>query len=119
MRRLNSGLAESRGSGIETEGAREYRPLRSDAAAPLRQHLPEHRNRDKASKVMSVVSALCALLMLDLSFCLSGLENSLWLCRAHSIGHRRQTLNVLSYALGINALALHLSRQRHAPPIAA
>ena len=47
------------------------------------------------------------------------LDDSLWLRRAHSIGHRRQLLNILTYALGINALAVHLHRQRHAPPIAA
>lgn len=39
--------------------------------------------------------------------------------RAHSIGHHRQTLNLLTCALGINALALHLHRQRHDPPLAA
>jgi hypothetical protein len=47
------------------------------------------------------------------------LDDTLWLRRAHSIGHLRQTLNMLTYALGINALALHLYRQRHAPPVAA
>ncbi|MGZ4671481.1 MAG: hypothetical protein ACXV8K_02350 [Ilumatobacteraceae bacterium] len=47
------------------------------------------------------------------------LDDTLWLRRAHSIGHLRQTLNMLTYALGINALALHLHRQRHAPPLAA
>ncbi len=47
------------------------------------------------------------------------LDDTLWLRRAHSIGHLRQTLNLLTYALGINALALHLHRQRHAPPHAA
>lgn len=44
---------------------------------------------------------------------------TLWLRRAHSISHHRQTLNLLTYALGINGLALHLRRQRHAPPLAA
>ncbi len=47
------------------------------------------------------------------------LDDTLWLRRAHSVGHLRQTLNVLTYALGINALAVHLHRQRHGPPIAA
>jgi len=47
------------------------------------------------------------------------LDDTLWLRRAHSVGHLRQTLNVLTYAIGINALALHLHRQRHEPPIAA
>jgi hypothetical protein len=47
------------------------------------------------------------------------LDDTLRLRRAHSIGHLRQTLNVITYALGINALALHLHCQRHAPPTAA
>ena len=47
------------------------------------------------------------------------LDDTLWLRRAHSVGHRRQTLNMLTYALGVNALALHLHRQRHAPSLAA
>jgi hypothetical protein len=47
------------------------------------------------------------------------LDDSLWLRRAHTIGHARQLLNLLTYALGINGLALHLHRQRHAPPLAA
>ena len=47
------------------------------------------------------------------------LDDTLWLRRAHSVGHLRQTLNVLTYALGINALTVHLHRQRHGPPIAA
>lgn len=47
------------------------------------------------------------------------LDDTLWLRRAHSVGHHRQTLNLLTYALGINALAMHLHRQRHDPPIAA
>lgn len=47
------------------------------------------------------------------------LDDTLWLRRAHSVGHHRQTLNLLTDALGINALAMHLHRQRHDPPIAA
>ena len=45
--------------------------------------------------------------------------DTLWLRRAHSVGHHRQTLNLLTYALGINALAIHLHQQRRDPPIAA
>jgi hypothetical protein len=40
------------------------------------------------------------------------LDDTLWLRRAHSIGHRRQTLNLLTYALCVNGLALHLHRRR-------
>ena len=35
------------------------------------------------------------------------LEDTLWLGRAHSIGHTRQLLNLLGYALMVNGLALH------------
>lgn len=34
------------------------------------------------------------------------LEDTLWLGRAHSVGHRRQLLNLLGYALMVNSLAL-------------
>jgi len=46
------------------------------------------------------------------------LDDTLWLRRAHSIGRHRQTLNVITYAVGINALACQLHRQQ-APPAAA
>jgi hypothetical protein len=47
------------------------------------------------------------------------LDDSLFLRRAHTVGQLRQTLNLLTYALGINALAVHLHRLRDAPPAAA
>ena len=37
------------------------------------------------------------------------LEDTMWLRRAHSVGHRRQLLNLLGYALMVNSLA----RSRH------
>ena len=40
------------------------------------------------------------------------LDDTLWLRRAHSVGHDRQTLNLLGYALMVNALALHRHRRR-------
>ena len=40
------------------------------------------------------------------------LDDTLWLRRAHSIGHDRQHLNLLGYALMVNSLALHEHRQR-------
>ena len=36
----------------------------------------------------------------------------LWLGRAHSIGHARQTMNLLGYALMVNGLALHRHQRR-------
>jgi hypothetical protein len=42
------------------------------------------------------------------------LDDTLWLRRAHSIGHDRQHLNLLGYALMVNGLALH--RPRRATP---
>jgi hypothetical protein len=47
------------------------------------------------------------------------LDDTLFLRRAHTVGQLRQTLNLLTYALGINALAVHLHLTRHAPPAAA
>jgi hypothetical protein len=34
------------------------------------------------------------------------LEGTLWLGRAHSLGHSRQLLNLLGYAVMVNSLAL-------------
>ncbi len=50
------------------------------------------------------------------------LDDTLWLRRAHSIGHARQHLNLLTYALTVNSLALwrYQSRQDEPPlPLAA
>ena len=44
------------------------------------------------------------------------LDDTLWLRRAHSIGHERQHLNLLTFALGVNSLALHPHRRRSADP---
>ena len=41
------------------------------------------------------------------------LDDTLWLRRAHSVGHERQLLNLLGYALMVNGLALHRHRRRH------
>ena len=46
------------------------------------------------------------------------LEDTLWLGRAHSIGHARQHLNLLGYALMVNGLALQ-QHQRHRTRLAA
>ena len=47
------------------------------------------------------------------------LDDTLWLGRAHSIGQHRQSLNLLTYALCVNGLALHLHRRRRQPAAAA
>lgn len=44
------------------------------------------------------------------------LDDTLWLRRAHSIGHARQHLNLLTFALGVNSLALHRHRTRSNDP---
>ena len=41
-----------------------------------------------------------------------GLDDSMWLGRAHSKGARRQSVNLLGYALMVNGLALHRRRRR-------
>ena len=40
------------------------------------------------------------------------LDDTLWLGRAHSVGHERQTLNLLGYALMTNSLARSRGRPR-------
>jgi hypothetical protein len=47
-----------------------------------------------------------------------GLDDTLFLRRAHSVGRRRQWLNLLGYALAVNSLAL-LEHERDAPASAA
>jgi hypothetical protein len=47
------------------------------------------------------------------------LGDTLWLRRAHSIGNRRQLLNMITYALGVNASSMHVHRQGLAPAQAA
>ena len=41
-----------------------------------------------------------------------GLEDTLYLGRAHSVGHARQHVNLLGYAIMVNSLALQEHRQR-------
>lgn len=41
-----------------------------------------------------------------------GLDDSLWLRRAHSIGNQRQHLNMLGYALMVNSLAIERHQRR-------
>lgn len=43
-----------------------------------------------------------------------GIDESLWIGRAHSVGHARQHLNLLGCALMVNGLALH--RYQHRAP---
>ena len=47
------------------------------------------------------------------------LDDTLWLRRAHSVGNQRQLLNMITYALGVNALSMHVHRSGLAPPQAA
>lgn len=41
-----------------------------------------------------------------------GIDDSMWLSRAHSVGHTRQHVNLIGYALMVNSLALHEHRRR-------
>ncbi len=47
------------------------------------------------------------------------LDDTLWLRRAHSVGWRRQLLNLITYAIGVNAMSMHVRRHGLAPPVAA
>ena len=48
-----------------------------------------------------------------------GLEDSLYLRRAHSVGHARQHVNLLGYALMVNSLALDQHHRRQPLSLAA
>jgi hypothetical protein len=41
-------------------------------------------------------------------------DDTMWLGRAHSVGHARQLVNLLGFALMTNGLAIHLHRKRRA-----
>jgi hypothetical protein len=43
------------------------------------------------------------------------IDDTLWLRRAHSVGHARQHLNLLTHALMVNSLALHRHARRDEP----
>jgi hypothetical protein len=47
------------------------------------------------------------------------LDDTMWLGRAHSIGHTRQLLNLLGFAITVNALALKHHRERRERLLAA
>ena len=47
-----------------------------------------------------------------------GLEDSLYLRRAHSVGHARQALNLLGYALMVNSLAVRQHLRQATVPLA-
>lgn len=44
-----------------------------------------------------------------------GLDDTMWLSRAHSVGHLRQTVNLLGHALMVNGLTLLEHRRRQEP----
>ena len=39
--------------------------------------------------------------------------------KPHSVGWRQQLLNLITYAIGVNAISMHVHRQGLAPPLAA
>ncbi|MDP1821432.1 MAG: hypothetical protein Q8K58_16255 [Acidimicrobiales bacterium] len=47
------------------------------------------------------------------------LDDTLWLRRAHSVGHARQHLNLITHAAGVNALVVQLHQRAHGDPPAA
>jgi hypothetical protein len=47
-----------------------------------------------------------------------GVDDSMYLRRAHSFGHARQHLNLLGYALVVNSLALFEQRRRESEQLA-
>jgi hypothetical protein len=47
------------------------------------------------------------------------LDDTMWLGHAHSVGHARQHLNLLGFALTVNSLALHRHRRGREPALAA
>lgn len=48
-----------------------------------------------------------------------GIDDSMWLSRAHSVGQLRQQVNLIGYALMVNSLALFEHHHRSSTPLAA
>jgi len=47
------------------------------------------------------------------------LDDTLWVRRAHSVGAPCQLLNLITSAMGVNAMSMHVHRHVLAPPLAA
>jgi hypothetical protein len=47
------------------------------------------------------------------------LDDTMWLGRAHSIGHARQHVNLIGFAISVNSVALHEHRRRRGVALAA
>lgn len=47
------------------------------------------------------------------------LDDTMWLGRAHSVGHARQHVNLIGFAISVNSVAVHEHRRRRATAIAA
>ncbi len=47
------------------------------------------------------------------------LDDTMWLGRAHSVGHARQHVNLLGFAISVNSVALHEHRRRRGTALAA
>jgi hypothetical protein len=47
------------------------------------------------------------------------LDDTMWLGRAHSVGHTRQHLNLIGFALTVNSLALHRHQRKRSDTLAA
>ena len=47
------------------------------------------------------------------------LDDTLWLGRAHSVGHARQHVNLIGFAISVNSIAVHEHRRRRDTAIAA
>lgn len=47
------------------------------------------------------------------------LDDTMWLGRAHSLGRRRQLVNLIGFTLMVNSLALHRHRRRRDEALAA
>ena len=47
------------------------------------------------------------------------LDDTMWLGRAHSVGHARQHVNLIGFAISVNSVAVHEHRRRRDTAIAA
>ena len=97
-----------------TEGSRIWRSRRPTLPnKPTRQRLESNETSLRETQGESPDFARLYPRRNDAESINRNLDDTLWLRRAHSIGHQRQLLNLLGYALMVNGLALHRHRRRH------
>ena len=68
---------------------------------------------------MPRTSGRCASVATDAGSINRRFDDALWLRSVHAVGARRQLSNLITYAMGANAMSMHVHRHRLPPAVAA